>query len=130
MGGEFYLVAGTNASAPIAYNASASELAEAVNGMTDWGGLVLADRRELLEEDMFEWYLTFSPMNGNVEQLRVRGRETMSKSCKYDWLSSTKLLALGYGTIFAIPVIYISHLNHFSMRSSTTLFTDLTIILR
>lgn len=72
MGGEFYLVAGINASVPLAYNASASEVAEAVNGMEDWVGLVLADRRELGEEDMFEWHLTFSPADGNVEQLRVR----------------------------------------------------------
>lgn len=73
MGGEFYLVAGINASTPLAYNASASQVAEAVNGMTDWAGLVLVDRRELSEEDMFEWHLTFSPTDGNVEQLRVRG---------------------------------------------------------
>lgn len=74
VGGEFYLVAGINASTPLAYNASALQVAEAVNGMAGWVGHVLVDRRELSEEDMFEWYLTFSSADENVEQLRVRGR--------------------------------------------------------
>lgn len=85
VGGEFTLVAGVNASIPLSYNASALEVAEAVNGMASWVGLVLADRRELSERsdnegDMFEWRLTFSPAQGDVPELRVRELPTSDAS--------------------------------------------------
>lgn len=58
-------------------------MAEAVNDMKDWEGLVLVDRQELWldepsdsddgnEGDMFEWRLTFSSVEGDVDELRVR----------------------------------------------------------
>lgn len=79
VGGEFTLVSGSNVSTPLAFNASAMEVAEAINGMKYWGGLVLVDRQDLLasdtntnERDMFEWRLMFSPTEGDVEELRVR----------------------------------------------------------
>lgn len=82
VGGEFTLVSGSNASVPLAFNASAAEVAEAVNGMKDWEGVVLVDRQEVVlsessdsddkhEGDMFEWRLTFSPIEGDVKELRV-----------------------------------------------------------
>lgn len=77
VGGEFTLVAGATTSVPLAYNASALDVAEAVNGMQKWAGLVLADRQGIGEQtdtegDMFEWRLTFPPAEGNVEEVRVR----------------------------------------------------------
>lgn len=83
VGGEFTLVSGSNVSTPLAFNASAAEVAEAVNDMKDWEGLVLVDRQELWlsepsdsddghEGDMFEWRLTFSSVEGDVDELRVR----------------------------------------------------------
>lgn len=64
------------------------EVAEAVNDMKDWEGVVLVDREELDDGyqedeymgDMFEWRLTFSPIEGNVEELRVRA--TSSAPCQ------------------------------------------------
>lgn len=83
VGGEFTLVSGSDASTPLAFNASAAEVAEAVNSMSEWAGLVLVGRQELGynessdsgdvdEGDMFEWRLTFSPAEGDVQELRVR----------------------------------------------------------
>lgn len=77
VGGEFTLVSGVKASIPLAYDASASDVADAVNSMENWQGLVLVDRVELSEQgnsegDMFEWRLTFSPSEGNLPELRVR----------------------------------------------------------
>lgn len=82
VGGEFTLISGSNASIPLAFNASAEAVAEAINDIKNWGGLVLVDRQQLLlsesdsddahEGDMFEWRLTFSPIEGDVEELRVR----------------------------------------------------------
>lgn len=83
VGGEFTLVSGSDTSAPLAFNASAAEVADAVNTMRSWEGLVLVDRQELLsgegsdsvdayEGDLFEWRLTFPPAEGDVEELRVR----------------------------------------------------------
>ena len=83
VGGEFTLVSGSDASTPLAFNASAAEVAEATNSMKEWAGLVLVERQELRynessdsedmnERDMFEWRLTFSPAEGNVDELRVR----------------------------------------------------------
>lgn len=77
--GEFTLVTGVTPSAPLAYNASASEVAEAINAMKTWEGLILVERQEITEQDnnnpandMFEWRLTFSPAEGNVPEMRVR----------------------------------------------------------
>lgn len=77
--GEFTLITGVTPSAPLAYNASASEVAEVVNTMKTWEGLVLVERQELTEQgngspanDMFEWRLTFPPAEGNVPEIRVR----------------------------------------------------------
>lgn len=89
VGGEFTLVLGSNASIPLAFNASEAEVAEAVNGMKDWEGLVLVDRQQLLlsemsdseeehEGDMFEWRLTFSAIEGDVQELRVRNTCVLS----------------------------------------------------
>lgn len=83
VGGEFTLVLGSDASTPLAFDASAAEVAEAVNSMKEWAGLVLVERQELgynessdsgdvTEGDMFEWRLTFSPAEGDVQELRVR----------------------------------------------------------
>lgn len=83
VGGEFTLISGSDTSAPLAFNASAAEVAEAVNSMKDWEGLVLVERQELVssessgsgdasEGDMFEWRLTFPPAEGDVQELRVR----------------------------------------------------------
>ena len=83
VGGEFTLVSGSDTSTPLAFNASAVEVAEAVNAIRSWEGLVLVDRQELLssggndsgdgyEGDLFEWRLTFPPAEGDVEELRVR----------------------------------------------------------
>lgn len=83
VGGEFALVSGSDASTPLAFDASAAEVAEAINGMKDWEGLVLVERQELVsdessdsgdmnEGDMFEWRLTFPPAEGDVQELRVR----------------------------------------------------------
>lgn len=83
VGGEFALVSGSDASTPLAFNASAAEVAEAVNSMTDWEGLVIVERQEIESSepndsgdasggDMFEWRLTFSPAEGDVQELRVR----------------------------------------------------------
>lgn len=87
VGGEFTIVAGSLASVPLAYNASASDVAEAVNGIDSWEGLVLAEREELSgsEGDMFEWRLTFSPAEGNAPELRVS-----SSSPKYVISSPTR----------------------------------------
>lgn len=85
VGGEFTLVVGSNASIPLAANASAAEVAEAVNSLKAWEGLVLVDRKEVVLEDtsreqekplgdLFEWRLTFSPTDGDVEELRVRSK--------------------------------------------------------
>lgn len=77
--GEFTLVSGVTASAPLAYNASASEVAEAINTMKTWEGLILVERQEVTDQDnknpandMFEWRLTFSPAEGNVPEIGVR----------------------------------------------------------
>lgn len=89
VGGEFTLVSGSNASLPLAANASAADVAEAANGMADWKGLVLVDRQEMLLGetgvsqgddlgDLFEWRLTFSPADGDVEELRVSKEELPS----------------------------------------------------
>lgn len=61
----------------MAYNASATDVAQAVNDFSDWAGVILVERRELSEwidnqGDMFEWRLTFSPDEGDVAELRVR----------------------------------------------------------
>lgn len=83
VGGEFTLVSGSDTSTPLAFDASAAEVAEAVHGMKAWAGLVLVERQELAynessdsgdasEGDMFEWRLTFSPAEGDVQELRVR----------------------------------------------------------
>lgn len=68
---------GANATVPLAYNASAADVAQAINDFSDWIGVILAERRELSEwidnqGDMFEWRLTFSPYEGDVAELRVR----------------------------------------------------------
>lgn len=89
VGGEFTLISGSNASTPLAANASAGDVAEAVNSMVDWKGLVLVDRQELLAGetsggedddlgDLFEWRLTFSPADGDVEGLRVSRRRSIA----------------------------------------------------
>ena len=79
VGGEFTLVTGENVSIPVAYNASASGVAGAINSMKEWAGLVLVERQDLTDQsysqkstDVFEWRLTFSPAEGNVPELRVR----------------------------------------------------------
>lgn len=77
VGGEFTLVANTITSIPLRFNASAAEVAEAVNAMNSWDGLVLVDRHRLNDhdenaEDMFQWDLTFPAAMGNIPQLRVR----------------------------------------------------------
>ncbi len=74
VGGEFTLVIGSDTSSPLAFNASAAEVADAVNTMRSWEGLMLVDRQELLSGvgDLFEWRLTFPPAEGDVEELRVR----------------------------------------------------------
>ena len=84
VGGEFTLVSGSDASTPLAFDASAAEVSEAVNSMKEWSGLVLVERQELgynessdsgdvPEGDMFEWRLTFPPAEGDTQELRVRG---------------------------------------------------------
>lgn len=68
---------------PLAFNASATDLAEAVNGMGGWKGVVLAERRELStwrdnQGDRFEWRLTFSPAEGDVAEMRVRTHRSIA----------------------------------------------------
>lgn len=83
VGGEFTLISGSDTSAPLIFDASAAEVAEAVNIMKEWQGLVLVEQQELVSNesndsgeanvgDMFEWRVTFSPAEGDVEELRVR----------------------------------------------------------
>lgn len=76
IGGEFSLIHGVNASVPLAHNASAADVAEAINNINDWVGVILVEREELSEYtdnqgDMFEWRMTFPPEEGDVPQLRV-----------------------------------------------------------
>lgn len=67
---------GLNISRAVQYNASAAELARAVNDMGNWADVVLVERRDPgawngYQGDMFEWHLTFSPRDGDVPELQV-----------------------------------------------------------